>query len=668
VSSFAHLDIVAKTIRGLSIDAIEAANSGHPGLPMGCAEIMAYLYGHGLDLSPRDTSWMNRDRFVLSAGHGSMALYSSLHLAGFDLSLDDIKAFRQLHSPTAGHPEYGECPGVEMTTGPLGQGVATAAGMALGQKLAANRYGVQDLDLLNGRVVVLAGDGCIMEGISAESASLAGHLKLDNLTLIYDANDICLDGPLSECMTEDTAKRYESYGWDVQTINGHDYAAIDKAYQAAGESNTPSLIIAKTTIGFGSPNRAGSSEAHGKALGAEEMKLTKEALGIPLTPLFHVPEEVTSFFQNRQSDWETTIQSWKSRYQEWATDHPEAAAAWQSAEAGALSADLIGKVDATETKPNGATRQSSSAVLQTLHDAIPNVVGGSADLSCSDNTWMKAGGQVGPGDFSGRNIKYGVREFAMAAMASGLALHGLHRPYCGTFMMFSDYMRNAIRLAALMKLPVLYQFTHDSVFLGEDGPTHQPVEHLASLRAMPGLTVLRPADATEVKGSWLAGLTGTGPAAIVLSRQGLPDLPNSDSGSVAKGGYVIQSEARTDALDLTILATGSEVSLACNVASQLEQDGKSVRVVSLPSFELFESQSNSYRDTVLGEPRQFVSIEAQTTFGWHRYIGRDGLAIGIDTFGASAPASDLAELYQFTPQAILSRIREFSQQTVSAPS
>ncbi|MBG90958.1 MAG: transketolase [Actinobacteria bacterium] len=650
-----ELNEIAKAIRGLSIDAIEAAGCGHPGLPLGCAEIGAYLYAKYLNYNPKQTDWSNRDRFILSAGHGSMLLYSCLYLAGYDVSLDDIKQFRQLNAPTAGHPEYGELPGVETTTGPLGQGLANGVGMALGNRMVQSQLNLKEL--MNGRVVVLTGDGCMMEGVTGEASSLAGHLGLGNLTVIYDSNDICLDGPTEECFTEDVAQRYESYGWDVQQIDGHNFNEIQAALAHADTQNKkPSLIIAKTTIGFGAPSVAGTSEVHGKALGESEAEKTKEALGIPVTPLFHVSNDVKSYFETHQQQLKAKYDSWETQFKQWQEQNPELAKKWSQYNLQTLPNNFEEHLSNVEIKDNIATRQASSAVLQYLYESIPNLVGGSADLSCSDNTMMKKDGIVSADNYSERNIKYGVREFAMAAIANGLVLQGQLRTYIGTFFTFSDYMKNAIRLAAIMRVPVIYQFTHDSVLLGEDGPTHQPVEHLASLRATPGITVIRPADGNETKGAWSVALRSKEPVAIVLSRQKCPKVVGTQQGEIKNGAYIIKDSENTE-LDFCLLATGSELSLAIEVADQLSQKGiTSVRVVSVPSFELFNEQTREYRNKILGNARQYCSIEAQSSFGWHQYIGRDGITISMDRFGASAPESDLREKFGFTANAITKKL------------
>jgi transketolase len=654
---FAALTTLARTIRGLSIDAIEAANSGHPGLPLGCAEIGAYLYGHLLDYTPAHPEWIARDRFILSAGHGSMLLYAALHLSGYKLSLDEIKRFRQMGAPTAGHPEFHEIPGIETTTGPLGQGIATGIGMALGQKILAaqNDMGA----LLNSKVYILAGDGCMMEGISSEAASFAGHLSLDNVVLIYDANDICLDGPISECMSENVADRFKAYNWDVLTVDGNNLEALHTTLAPLKTTQSkPTLVIAKTVIGKGSPTYQGTSEVHGKALGKDEIKKTKEALGIPLEPLFDVPDSVKAYCDAHKAQLSQKYTAWTTQFEAWKTQNPEKAAALNTRLKLDLGSDFSEWISQTQLPGGVATRQSSGQLLQLLSEKLPFVIGGSADLSGSDNTMMKGKGIIQAGHFTAQNIKYGVREFAMGAIASGLALHGGFIPFCGTFLTFSDYMRNAIRLAALMKLRVVYQFTHDSIFLGEDGPTHQPVEHLAALRAIPGLTVIRPADATEVKGAWQFALTHQGPTALILSRQALPALESSRTDGVSRGAYVLQREAQPH-IDYALIATGSEVSLALQVAKLLHEKGKTTRVISMPSWEVFDAQDAHYQGHVLGgDIGKFVSIEAQSSMGWHRYIGRDGIAISVDQFGLSAPARDLAQHFGFTPAQIVQKLEE----------
>ncbi len=649
---------VANTIRHLSIDAVQQANSGHPGLPLGCAELGAYLYGYALRHNPKNPEWRNRDRMILSAGHGSMWLYSCLHLAGFDLSLDEIKKFRQLHSQTPGHPESTETAGVETTTGPLGQGLGNAVGQALGLKLLGARFNTDPHTLFDAKVYCLAGDGCIMEGISAEACSLAGHLKLDNLILIYDANNISLDGPLSESCSEDTAARYRAYGWDVVEIDGHSFDEIHKALEPLRtRQRRPTMVMARTVIGKGSPNKAGTHKVHGSPLGEEEAKLTKSALELS-EERFFVPQAVKNHFTNKLEQ-DTTLESeWKARLDAWSQAHPQRYAQFQKYVTRDLPVDLETQLRDIDIADCIAGRKASHAVLNVLMKVFPQLIGGSADLSCSDMTMLEDGGLVGPGSFAGRNIKYGVREFAMGAMATGLAQTQMLRPYIGTFLTFSDYMRNAIRLAALQKTPVIYQFTHDSVFLGEDGPTHQPVEHFAALRAIPELYFFRPADANEVKMSWLGALRHEGPSALALSRQSLPTLRGTDVSydeGVGRGAYIVRKESSNP--DYTLVATGSELVLALDVAQELEKLGKSVRVISMPCWELFELQDDAYKETVFGgDLGRRVSIEAGIDQGWHKYIGSDGVAICMEGFGASAPAGALAREFGFNVESILERI------------
>lgn len=654
----AILSKVANTIRQLSIEAVQKADSGHPGLPLGCAEIGAYLYGYLLRHNPKNPHWINRDRFVLSAGHGSMFLYSCLNLAGFDLSIDELKHFRQLHSKTPGHPEYGETPGVESTTGPLGQGLAAGTGQALGLKILAAKFNTPKHQLFDSKVYVLAGDGCMMEGITSEASSFAGHLKLDNLVVIYDANNISLDGPLSESCSEDTRKRYEAYGWQVYSIDGNSLDEIHEAFTAIRQhQDRPVLVYAHTIIGKGSPNKAGTHKVHGSPLGSEEVAATKKALGLPEEE-FYVGQSVRNFFRQKLKNDEELESRWKQNFSSWASSQPELYKEFEWMSHRRLPDNLEEQLKKLEIKSPVAGRKASNACMQLLGKVLPQLYGGSADLSCSDLTQMSQYNIISPGIFSGRNIKYGVREFAMAAMASGLAQTQMMTPYVGTFLTFSDYMRNAIRLSALMKLQVVYVFTHDSIFLGEDGPTHQPVEHYAALRAMPGLHFIRPGDANEVKMAWLAALRYQGPTALSLTRQNLPQVTGTDvpyNQGVGLGAYIVHKEKSKP--DFTLIATGSELSLAVEVAIELEKRQKSVRVVSMPCWELFEQQPTEYRQKILGGAiGKRVSIEAGVEQGWHKYIGMDGITISLDTYGASAPAKDLAEYFGFTPESILERI------------
>lgn len=654
-----QLGKIANTIRQLSIDAVQKANSGHPGLPMGCAEFGAYLYGCLLRHNPKNSKWLGRDRFVLSAGHGSMLLYSCLHLSGFNLSLDDIKSFRQLHSKTPGHPEYHITEGVEATTGPLGQGVANAVGQALGLKLLGSKFNSEDYPIFNNKVYCLAGDGCIMEGISSEASSLAGHLGLDNLVLIYDSNKVTLDGALPESCSEDTKMRYRAYNWDVYELDGYDFDAMDDLFTSIrNNQKKPCFIEMHTVIGKGSPHKAGTYKVHGSPLGVEEVEATKHALGLPEEE-FYIPQAVYAFFEKKLSK-DTALESkWKEMLRAWSEAQPERYNEFMKMVEKRLPDDLeagLGKID---MKSPLAGRNASQLVINLLAEQLPQLYGGSADLSGSDMTMIKKFGLVSPGNFEGRNIKYGVREFAMAGAAAGLAETDMITPFIGTFLTFSDYMRNAIRLAALSKVQVIYQFTHDSIFLGEDGPTHQAVEHLAALRAIPFLQVIRPADNWEVKMAWIAALRYRGPTALILSRQALPELAQTkvpyDQG-VGKGAYILKKESSAPP-NFTLFATGSEVSLAIDTAMALEKLGKAVRVVSMPCWEIFEAQSDEYKESIVGgELGQRVCIEAATSFGWQKWIGMDGIAISVETFGESAPLSDLASEFGFTVDSILDRL------------
>ncbi len=653
-----NLSKIAMTIRGLSMDAVQKANSGHPGMPMGCAELGAYLYGSLMRYNPKNPKWANRDRLVLSAGHGSMWLYSCLHLSGFKLSLDDIKKFRQLHSRTPGHPEYGHTDGVEATTGPLGQGVGNAVGMALGMKLLAAKFNKEGFPLFNNKVYCVAGDGCMMEGVSAEASSFAGHLKLNNLILLYDSNRICLDGPTSESFTEDTKERYKSYGWDVFDIDGYDFDQMEKVFRSLQKhQEKPAFVSVRTIIGKGSPHKAGTSKAHGSPLGPEEVAETKEALGLPKED-FYVPGAVYSFFEQKLEKDIHLENEWNELFRKWAHSFPDLAKEYDKMKSYYLPDHLEETLKKIEIKSPIAGRSASQIVLQTLGKLLPQIVGGSADLSCSDLTMMKDFPLVTSDNFAGRNIKYGVREFAMGTIVNGLSLCGMFQPYCGTFFTFSDYMRNSIRLAALSPYHVIYQFTHDSIFLGEDGPTHQSIEQLASLRAMPHLHVIRPADSHEVKMAWLAALRYKGPTAIVLSRQNLPDLActqvSYDQG-LGKGAYIVKKEKKK--AEYTLFSTGSELSLALEVSERLERLGKDVRVVSMPCWAMFEKQTPGYKESVVGGDLGIrVSIEAAVEFGWNKYIGREGIAICMEGFGLSAPAADLAQEFGFTVDAIVERI------------
>ena len=613
------LSKIANTIRHLTMDAVELAGSGHPGLPMGCAEIGAYLFGEFLRFDPAHPKWPLRDRLILSAGHGSLWLYSCLHMAGFSLSLDDLKQFRKIDSKTPSHPDLTKTAGVEATTGVDGQGVGFAVGQALALKTAQ----------INAKVVVLAGDGDLMEGVSIEACSLAGHLNLNNLILIYDSNRTTLDGYVNESFSEDIPMRFKAQGWDVTSIDGHDLGQIRAAITPLRTNQEkPTLVIANTQIGYGSPHKMGTPAAHGRPLGRKEIALAKKALDLPDTA-FYVDPAIYAFFRQR------------------------AASGYHESKSFSIPPDLESLLQNISISSPIAGRWASHEVLQMLADHLPQLIGGSADLSSSDGTYLEKYSVMQAGQFEGRNIKYGVREFGMGCIAAGMAQTGLCIPFVGTFLGFVDYMRSAIRMTSLMRLKVIYQLTHDSIFIGSDGPTHQPIEQISSLRAIPGLLVLRPADANEVKMSWLAALLYEGPSAIVLSRQPLNELsPRSYAEGVGRGAYIVQKEVG-DQVDYLLLATGSEVHLALEVAKEL---GPTTRVVSMPSWELFESQPLSYKKTLL-QGKVKVSIEAGVAQGWHKYIGADGITIALTWFGESGSISDLAERFGYTKEAIVNKIR-----------
>lgn len=660
--------LCVNTIRMLSVDAVEQAQSGHPGAPMGAAVTTFELWTRFLRFNPSDPAWPNRDRFILSAGHASMLLYSLLHLTGYDLTLDELRQFRQLHSRTPGHPEYGHTPGVEVTTGPLGQGFAHGVGMALAAHMAAARFNTPDFAPVDHYIYALCGDGDMMEGVSSEAASLAGHLRLGRLIYLYDANRITIDGSTDLSFTEDVGRRFEAYGWHVQTVDGFDHAAVAGAIASAqAETGRPSLIITRTTIGYGSPNKAGSAKAHGAPLGGPEVKLTKERLGWPQEPAFLVPEEVRAYFRRLVEEKVRAYADWQQGMAAWQAAHPDLADLWRRGQSRAVPADLADQLVAGMEGARGATRTLSEKVIQKAAALLPHLVGGSADLAESNKTLIKDGGDVVPaGDaavqYSGRNLFFGVREHAMGAMVNGINLYGGFHAFGGTFLVFSDYMRPAVRLAALMKVPSIFVWTHDSILLGEDGPTHQPIEQLWALRVIPNLAVWRPADGVETAMAWAWALGETqGPSALALTRQNLPALTRGEDFAprdIWKGGYVL-AEAEGGAPDLVLIATGSEVALALAARERLAADGIRVRVVSMPCVELFDQQPAAYQDAVLGNGRGAVAaLEAGRTDGWHRYTGRGGLVMGLDRFGASAPAEALAEHFGFTPEGVAARIRQ----------
>lgn len=639
-------------IRFLSVDAVQKANSGHPGLPLGAAAMAYTLWTRHLRFNPKDPSWFDRDRFVLSAGHGSMLLYALLYLTGYDLTLDDLKNFRQMGSKTPGHPEAHHTPGVEVTTGPLGQGFANAVGFAIAEaQLGATNNGGQTI--LDHFTYCLCGDGDLMEGISAEAASIAGHLKLGKLICLYDDNKISLAAPTDVTFTDDTRARFESYGWHVQFVDdehGSDVEAIDRAIaMAKSVTGQPSLIVIRTHIGLGSP-RQDTSAAHGEPLGPENVKKTKEFFGWPLAPDFYVPDDVLAFYRSVGERGTQLQAQWRTSYDAWKAANGERAARLERAIAKEIPTNLPWPAFTAE---NGdvATRDAGGTVMNAIAKALPELVGGSADLDPSTKTYLKGCGDFEFGAYAGRNIHYGVREHAMGGINNGIALHGGLLPFGATFLNFLDYMKGALRLAALNQIRCYYVFTHDSVFLGEDGPTHQPIEHLAHMRATPNMITVRPADALETLEAWkLMIASKEGPWSLVLSRQKLPYLGDRDA-DVAKGAYILKEGAGSP--DIILIATGSEVSLAVEAAQLLEERSLCTRVVSMPAWRLFERQPKAYRDHVLPpDVRARMSIEAASTFGWERWVGSEGIALGIDHFGTSAPAKDIARAYGFTPEHI----------------
>ena len=647
------------TIRTLSMDAVQKANSGHPGAPMGLAPAGYVLWTRVMRHNPQNPDWPNRDRFVLSGGHASMLLYSLLYLTGYDLSLDDIKAFRQWGSKTPGHPEYRHTAGVETTTGPLGQGVANAVGMAMAERHLAARFNQAGQEIVDHYTYAICGDGDLMEGVASEAASLAGHLGLGRLICLYDSNRISIEGSTDLAFTEDVARRFEAYSWQVLDVaDGNDLDAIEKALRLAQADNgRPSLIVLHTHIAYGSPNKQDSAEAHGAPLGAEEVCRTKECLGCDPQSHFCVPREVLEHCRQTIARGEQYEQQWQTLYTAFTKSHPELADAWVSA----ISAFLPRGWDKglPSFAPDGgavATRSASGKALNALAERIPTLIGGSADLAPSNNTFLKGLPEYQKDRYDGRNIRFGVREHAMAAVMSGMFLHGGLRPYAGTFLVFADYMRPAIRVASLMKLPVIYVFTHDSIAVGEDGPTHQPVEHLASLRAIPNLLVIRPCDANETVAAWCQAIrTNDRPVALLFSRQNLPVLPPAMTGDgLARGGYILSDcEGKPDIL---LIGTGAEVHLALKAQTLLAEKGVAARVVNLPSWELFENNAEAYKNEVLPpEVTARLAVEAGIRMGWERYVGTRGDVVCMDGFGASAPGGTVLQKFGFTAENVFSR-------------
>jgi transketolase len=660
---------LANAVRALSMDAVQRANSGHPGAPMGMADIAEVLWRDHLRHNPANPDWPDRDRFVLSNGHGSMLLYSLLHLSGYDLPLDELKRFRQLHSKTPGHPEYGYTVGVESTTGPLGQGLANAVGLALAERTLAAQFNRPGHAIVNHHTYAFVGDGCLMEGISHEVCSLASTLGLDKLIVFYDDNGISIDGEVEGWFSDDTPARFRAYGWHViEAVDGHDAANIDAAVEEAKQSARPSLICCRTTIGFGSPNKAGSHDCHGAPLGDDEIAATREALGWPHAP-FEVPDDIRAAWDRRDAG-AALERDWLQRFEAYHAAHPLLAAEFERREAGELPANW--KTLSQELLRNCqqqsrtlATRKSSQQVLEALGPVLPELLGGSADLAPSNLTQWSGSQSLSAEIAGGNYIHYGVREFGMSAIMNGLALHGGFIPYGGTFLMFMEYARNAVRMAALMGIRTLFVYTHDSIGLGEDGPTHQPIEQIASLRQTPNLDTWRPCDETETAAAWCSALERTdGPSALVLSRQNLPAQPRNEQqlGDIRRGGYILSD--CTGIPQLILLATGSEVALALAAAERLTGKGLAVRVLSLPCVERFAQQDAAYRDAVLPPAvRARVAIEMAQPDGWYRWVGLDGAVIGMSTFGESAPAADLFAHFGFTierveteAQAVLARL------------
>ncbi len=655
--------LAVNTIKLLAVDAVEKANSGHPGMPMGMADCAFVLWSRYLRFDPKEPRWPNRDRFILSAGHGSMLLYGLLHLSGYDLSLDDLKQFRQWGSRTPGHPEASHTPGVEVTTGPLGQGFANGVGMAIAEKMAAAQFNSKERALYDHRIFGIVSDGDLMEGISHEAASIAGHLGLGNLVYFYDDNHISIEGKTEITLTDDAAARFEAYGWFAQRIDGHDHAQIERALDAAlAQKERPSIIVARTHIANGAPTLHDSPKSHGEPLGAEEVARTKKAVGWPEEPTFRVPDEVRALFASRVSSLREERAAWERLRDDWKRENPERARLWEERLEAKIPADLFDELVQKLPAPAAeATRALAGQIEQLVAERLPGLVGGSADLDPSTKTAIKSSGFLSPGDFSGRNVHFGVREHGMGGILNGLAQYGGFIPFGSTFLVFSDYMRPSIRLAALGHLHTIYVFTHDSVLLGEDGPTHQPVEQLGALRLIPHLHVHRPADALEVAAAWTAAVSRKdGPTAIVLTRQKLPPISRPaafDPKLALRGGYVVKPAAGKP--DLVLMATGSELHVVAGAAELLEKEGRRCQLVSLPCLERFEAEDAGYRAQVLPPGVRRLSLEAGRTEPWLRWVGPDGLALGVDDFGASAPAKVLAEQLGLTAEKVAARARDW---------
>lgn len=655
-----NIDSLAiNSIRILSAEGVQKAKSGHPGLPLGAAPMAYTLWAKQMKHSPQNSKWVDRDRFILSAGHGSMLIYSLLHLFGYGLSVDDLMNFRQLGSKTPGHPEYGHTNGVETTTGPLGQGLATGVGMAIAESYLANKFNKPGHKIVDHYTYVISGDGDMMEGITSEAASLAGTLALDKLIVLYDSNKISIEGNTDIAFREDVGARYEAYGWQVVKVeDGNDVEAINAALKAAKEdTKRPSLVIIKTQIGYGSPKQ-GTAGAHGEPLGVENIQKTKETLKWLYEGEFHVPQEVRAYMDTLIEEGKQKEEEWNKLFESYKKEYSELAKEWELWQNDKLPVDLMNKEDFWKFSGKMATRASSGELINRLAATVPNLIGGSADLAPSNKTYMKGKGDFSAEDRSGANLHFGVREHAMAAIGNGIAVHGGLRTFVATFFVFHDYMKGAMRLSALMKLPVTYVLTHDSIGVGEDGPTHQPIEHMAALRSIPNFHVFRPADSNETAAAWYSAISRQdGPTALVLTRQDLPLFEESKKEAL-KGAYILKDSDKAEP-DIILMASGSEVELIYEAAKVLKESGISARVVSMPCWEIFEAQSCEYKESVLPRNvRKRLAVEAASSFGWHKYIGLDGDIISIDHFGESAPAEQLFKKFGFTADNVVAKAKE----------
>lgn len=646
--------LAVNAIRVLSAEAIEKAKSGHPGLPLGCAPMAYTVWSKFMKHNPNNPEWADRDRFVLSAGHGSMLIYSLLHLFGYGLGMEDLKSFRQLDSKTPGHPEFGHTKGVETTTGPLGQGICNAVGMAMAEAYLAQKFNTADFKVVDHYTYAIAGDGCLMEGVASEASSLAGTLGLGKLILLYDSNNISIEGNTEIAFREDVAKRYEAYGWQVITVkDGTELAAISAAIESAKhETSKPSLIVVKNIIGYGCPAKQGKSSAHGEPLGEANLEELKKNLGWT-SPAFETPAELKEYMENTVQALQKKEEAWNELFKAYATANPQLAEEWALWYSGKVNVEALESEAFWSFEKPMATRDSSGELINRLTKIVPNLIGGSADLAPSNKTYMKERGDFSAENRSGSNLHYGVREHAMAAIANGISVHGGLKNFVATFFVFSDYMKGAMRISALMKQPVTYVLTHDSIGVGEDGPTHEPIEQLAALRSIPNMTVFRPADAKESAAAWYLAMTKQdGPVSMVLTRQVLP-LYEETGKEALKGGYILLDSEKPEVL---LMASGSEVKLVYEAGKALQQKGIAARVVSMPSFELFEAQGEEYKEKVLPKSvRARVAVEAASSFGWHKYVGLDGAVVALDHFGASAKAEQLFELYGFTTENVIQK-------------